>query len=762
MNLLRIFSIISLSLGGLLACSPPASKAQQSSTNLPTRAELIRKFRQERKMQVIYQGEQAETTEKWAELLTNIKKNLPSWYGIELHQAAEVDDSLIVNHPCLLIGTTAGNPIIEKIRNKLPVSISSTQLELANELFTDPLTSLGLNFIPNPLNPQNPLNIITGLSDQAITDKLTGPSMTDFSNPLWSNYGFEVSRKSERLLLGLFGESWEYDAERSWNFVNEKEFVIKGPVFSLKAHGFDLTENQKKEVNQRVELRWQQIQSFFDSFPEPTPFVYHLYKDAELMGMQRRKMFQGYSDFRNAQVHEIYHRAVLDQEFESFNGYLVQSLWGKRFPDFLAEGFSHFFSSKWQKKGALEWAIRLQKANALLPEEDLWDNQNYERSSMYIRGATVGGLIHFLAEKHKEVLVQACNDPESSQELIKPFFQEYKEYLASFGQTPEARTPASLQFHRGMTFAHEGYNVYDGYASQLGKEALSKIHRLHGNSIAIVPYSGSRNTSKPQKYRLWEGAGGENSMSIVFARYHASEYELKSLLKPQIYYGGAWPGAVKMESKEDWLAWHNYYKQWIMHYAMVAAMFDFEYFCVGVEFVNATLENPELWRQLVKDVREVYRGPVTYAANWGDEAEKIAFADELDFIGVNSYYPLSEKDEPSDEELLQGAMAINKKMEAIYNRTQKPIVFTEVGYRSVEKAWKNPHEEPNGRGVDKLAQSRSYQASLKALDGQPWFKGAYWWKWPSYLGYAKSVQKSFTPCGKEAEEVLEEWYKKWE
>ena len=46
------------------------------------------------------------------------------------------------------------------------------------------------------------------------------------------------------------------------------------------------------------------------------------------------------------------------------------------------------------------------------------------------------------------------------------------------------------------------------------------------------------------------------------------------------------------------------------------------------------------WRALIVEIRDVYGGPLSYAANF-DQALEVGFWDALDAIGVNAYYPLS-------------------------------------------------------------------------------------------------------------------------
>ena len=93
------------------------------------------------------------------------------------------------------------------------------------------------------------------------------------------------------------------------------------------------------------------------------------------------------------------------------------------------------------------------------------------------------------------------------------------------------------------------------------------------------------------------------------------------------------------------------------------------------------------WREIIGQVRNIYRGDVTYAANF-DQYQDVAFWDALDFIGVNAYFPLREP-VPSatptdlDEELTAGWKRILGELQTfrVTNRLQeKSFLFTEIGY----------------------------------------------------------------------------------
>ena len=104
------------------------------------------------------------------------------------------------------------------------------------------------------------------------------------------------------------------------------------------------------------------------------------------------------------------------------------------------------------------------------------------------------------------------------------------------------------------------------------------------------------------------------------------------------------------------------------------------------------------WRQLIRQVRERYQGQLTYAANF-DQYQQVGFWDTLDFIGINAYFPLrstltSDKSPETLKTTLNSSwlnilndIEIYRQAESI---TDKPVIFTELGYAR----WENSTIEP--------------------------------------------------------------------
>ena len=61
----------------------------------------------------------------------------------------------------------------------------------------------------------------------------------------------------------------------------------------------------------------------------------------------------------------------------------------------------------------------------------------------------------------------------------------------------------------------------------------------------------------------------------------------------------------------------------------------------------------EEWRRIVSEVRRVYSGRLTYAANW-DRLDRVPFWDAGDWIGVQAYFPLTDRPDPDRPALTAG------------------------------------------------------------------------------------------------------------
>lgn len=297
---------------------------------------------------------------------------------------------------------------------------------------------------------------------------------------------------------------------------------------------------------------------------------------------------------------------------------------------------------------------------------------------------------------------------------------------------------------------------------KIAQEHVAEVVKLHANHAAVMPFGFIKDISSPEIIfntdRQWFGETKKGAMQYIELLHKNG---IKTMVKPQIWiWKGEFTGTLKMASEEDWKTLENSYDNFILTYAEMAQGSRSELFCIGTELEQFILMRPEYWKRLITKIRKVYSGKLTYAANW-DEYPRVPFWEDLDYIGIDAYFPLSEEKTPSVGQLKAGWQKHKENIRSLYATCSKPILFTEFGYRSTDQtAWKpwlvERHEEP----VNLVAQANAIQAILEEFWSEDWFAGGYVWKW--FIDHKKSggeKDNRFTPQNKPAEEVLRAFYK---
>src|SRR5262249_17807995 len=151
-----------------------------------------------------------------------------------------------------------------------------------------------------------------------------------------------------------------------------------------------------------------------------------------------------------------------------------------------------------------------------------------------------------------------------------------------------------------------------------------------------------------------------------------------------------------------------------------------EMLALGVELRSwlTTVRAPS-FLEIIRDVRRIYPGLLTYAANW-DDADRTVILGELDVIGLNAFFPLAQQPGAPLAELVNGGRKIGGELRELAARWGKPVMFTEFGYTTrrdpAVKPWEWP-EALKGVVVDEVAQADAYRALLAAFVDEPWFAG---------------------------------------
>ncbi len=540
--------------------------------------------------------------------------------------------------------------------------------------------------------------------------------------------------------------------------------VVTTQHFFFVTHNTTLQKTTLQAIADECEQTFQAIRQFVNSDQSIPKIGYHIYPSIEQKALRLKVMDIAHLDEKGANNHIVWNQHFKGAQLHQENKILLRQLLERPQLMALEEGLSNRFTKKWQQKGYAHWCGILHQSNNLPPLKELLDNSVFDKESEIVMGAMAGVFVDFLIEQlGKEKFLRDYKS--LSNDDLLGVETEWKSYLQKkYGNVGESKRLTSSEpltgYLKGFNFAHEGYRIYNGYGSQLAKQSLDRLQQIGTNAVAVVPYSFMRNPTQPTPLLIDHRAGGENDESVLFSHYEAKGMGMHTMLKPQIWLRRSWPGDIQMSSEADWTTFFDNYYRWMRHYALLAEIHDFDSLCLGVEFAKATLAKEKEWRQLIQQIRGIYRGPLTYAANWGKEFEQLKFWDALDFIGLNCYYPLSKENQPSKRTLKKSFASVLNKIEKVAKRYNKPIVFTEIGFRSVEKTWANPHESPNGRAFNEQNQALAYEVIFESIENKDWCKGILWWKWPSYLEYGGPENTGFAPRGKMAEQVVHTWFAK--
>lgn len=280
---------------------------------------------------------------------------------------------------------------------------------------------------------------------------------------------------------------------------------------------------------------------------------------------------------------------------------------------------------------------------------------------------------------------------------------------------------------RGMTVSCPGYGRIWG--SDAMKEALGALGALGVRWTAVHPYAGVRRDGRIR----WTPAADTGYLSRCVDIARSAGQHL--FWKPHLAYWGSfdWRGAIHFSERAEWRRFFSGYRDFVVDQATFAEKARLPLFSIGVEY-KQTMHEASAWRSIIREVRRVYRGPITYAANW-DEVTKVPFWSELDLVGVQAYFPLSDDPDASTSALIRAWDAPMARLVQVSRRSGgRPVLFTELGYprsvRAAKSPWA-PDTDSSPRAIE--LRRRLLDAALARLAVEPLVRGVFWWKWiPGY------------------------------
>ena len=306
----------------------------------------------------------------------------------------------------------------------------------------------------------------------------------------------------------------------------------------------------------------------------------------------------------------------------------------------------------------------------------------------------------------------------------------------------------------------------NGVSLVASRDALTKKHidpivHLNANYAAVMPFGFIRDLGHPEvifnSERQWFG---ETKLGVEQYIHALKKRHIKIMVKPQIWvWRGEFTGMIDMDTEEEWLQLENTYSSFILEYARVAQNTHIELFCIGTELETFVSKRPEFWNGLISKIRTIYKGKLTYASNW-NEYKKTPFWNQLDYIGIDAYFPLSENQTPTVQDCKDGWKSYKDEIKSYARQFGKPILFTEFGYRSVDYSAKAPWESGMESGqVNLEAQRNATHALFDEFWNEEWFAGGFIWKWfHDHDRAGGETDNQFTPQNKPVEEMVKTYY----
>ena len=295
----------------------------------------------------------------------------------------------------------------------------------------------------------------------------------------------------------------------------------------------------------------------------------------------------------------------------------------------------------------------------------------------------------------------------------------------------------------------------------LSAKSIASLKEVNANYVTVMPFGFIRSLNHPEiiynQERQWFGETREGVSQYVELLH---KNKINVMMKPQIWvWNGEYTGWVEMGSETDWLQLEETYKNFILDFAKVAEAKEIEIFCIGTELEKFIEHRPEYWRELITEVKKIYRGKLTYAANW-DEYKRVPFWDGLDYIGVDAYFPISERKTPTVEEAIAGWKRWKTELKDFSEKENKKILFAEYGYRSVNFSGKEPWKSDRQMtSVNLEAQANLLEGLYQTVWEEDWFAGGFLWKWfiiNEKVGGTDDNQ--FTPQNKPALQLISKQY----
>lgn len=332
------------------------------------------------------------------------------------------------------------------------------------------------------------------------------------------------------------------------------------------------------------------------------------------------------------------------------------------------------------------------------------------------------------------------------------------------GLTPASYGGTGATNLEGLPFRCVGMQIQRVDWIEEYKKVMDKIAAVGADSVLLVIDTRQENGKSSKIYLDFRMTPTVQQLGDLIS--YAKSKNLRVILMPIVLLddpqGGEWRGQIHPES---WDTWWDSYRDMIQVMSSVAEVHHADMLVVGSELVS-TEHMTDQWLKTIQLARANFKsGKLTYSSNW-DHYEAVTFWDQLDMVGMNSYWKMSDDDGTAKVQVKD----IEKRWEGIQTdlipflrKTHKPLMFLEIGWFSQANTAREPwnYTDP-AQPLDMDLQKKLYEAFFQSWWGNPIMGGFSIWEWPP--NSSGTEDRGYTPEGKPALDVLKSWLAKgkWE
>ncbi|MHA1150889.1 MAG: glycoside hydrolase family 113 [Promethearchaeota archaeon] len=303
-----------------------------------------------------------------------------------------------------------------------------------------------------------------------------------------------------------------------------------------------------------------------------------------------------------------------------------------------------------------------------------------------------------------------------------------------------------ISFQRGMSFTTWGA---DSFNSSKAREEILKMKEIDIEWIGVNIWWIQENIDATE---IEEGSWSDTAANItaLFEFIHLNG--MKVFFKPMLdSKDSVWRSYIKASPK-----WIKEYNRFIKYTAEIAENGSVEVFCIGCEMGNWQVKSNAV-RELIKDIRKIFSGDLTYAANH-DSFWYIDWWDAVDIIGVDAYFSFTLSYDPTLQDMIDVWNGFYDEFHKFQKKWNKPILFTEIGCQNRDGC----NIAPNDNKYSIKQDEKEFQMFYKSLFESkiwtaPWFKGTYWWIW-DLREIDEDDDNGFTPQLSIIKSTLQKYY----